>query len=270
VAQLQGANLVDANLEDADLRSAKCGGAHFVGANLVGADLTGADLRGATLKFANLRAAKVDGAKVEDADLTGVKLTPEQKAAFHRFDQAIIRQKLASESEKKRLATEEAHDDLFREEDCYKILDVLPDASLEAIGKAYRQRIKEYHPDKVNLLGEKLKIVARREFERIQHAYRSLTRHRSKPAAQMGTSPGLDPQLSKKLSSEFTIEDYQRILEADPENESAYYNLGIRYFEKGLINLAIEAYKKALALNPRNADAQHNLKLAELARSLER
>ena len=81
---------------------------------------------------------------------------------------------------KSRLKVEESHDDLFAEEDCYKILDISNDASLEEIEKAYRRKAKEYHPDRVHNLGEKLRIVAQREFERIQHAYKSLSRQLSR------------------------------------------------------------------------------------------
>lgn len=269
VAKLQGANLVDADLTHADLRSAHCGGAYFVGADLSGANLTGADLRGANMKFCRLDGATVDGAKVEDADLTGIKLTKDQMQAFHKFDKAIINQKSATEATaKKKVAVEEDHEDLFRESDCYKILGVGPDATLPEIEKAYRQRMKEYHPDRVNSLGEKLKVVAQREFHRIQHAYRSLAHHRVKPAATVDAQTLQAAQLDHKDLKECSIEDFLKLIKIQPTNDLAYYNLGVKYFENGLIELAIQCYRQALSINPANRDAAHNLKLAELARTL--
>jgi len=269
VAKLQGANFVDADLTGADLSSAHCGGAYLVGANLAGANLSGADLRGANLKFANLEGATVDKTKVEDADLTGVKLTKDQIKAFHGFDQAIIRQKPAREATaRKKIAPEEDHEDLFLESDCYKILGVSPEASLDDIEKAYRRRIKEYHPDRVNTLGDKLKIVAQREFQRVQHAYRSLTHHRSKPPVAVSRDALAAARLDETKTREYTVEDYLNLVKVQPENDSAHYNLGIKYFQKGLIDLAIQSYRQAISLNPKNEDAAHNLKLAELAKAL--
>ncbi len=272
VTQMQGANMVDANLEGADLRSAHCGGAYLVGANLAGANLTGTDLRGANMKFAVLKGAIVDGAKVEDADLSGVNLSEEQIKALHGFSHAIIRQKPAPEAaakeKKARMVVDEDHEDLFRESDCYKILGIPPDSTLEAIEKAYRQKIKEYHPDRVNSLGEKLKIVAQREFQRIQQAYKSLTKHKTKPATAVSAASIQAARIEHKNPKEFTIEDYLKLIKLEPMNDAAYYNLGVKYFEKGLVELAIQSYKQAIRINPRNQEAAHNLKVAELARTL--
>lgn len=273
VAQLQGANLVDATLERADLKSARCGGAYLVGANLSGADLSNADLRGANMKYATLTGAKLDAANVEDADLTGVKLDKQQTAAVRYLERAIIRHKPAAHAaaeEKKKLASGSYLDDLFVEEDCYKILGVSREASLEDLDHAYKQRIKEYHPDRVNHLGEKLKIVAEREFQRIQTAYKSLTLHRSKPVVRLHESTVSKAQIPQKPAKDYTIDDYLTIIKAQPTNDAAYYNLGIKYFENGLVDLAIQSYQKAIVLNPQNQAARHNLKLAELAKSLGR
>jgi hypothetical protein len=177
------------------MQSAKCGGAYFIGANLAGANLANADFRGATFKYVQFGGAKVEGAKVEDANFTGVKLTPEQTQSLHGWAQAIVDGKtVAQTAEEKRrasrIAPEESHDDLFHEEDCYKILGIASDAGIEDIQRAYRKRAMEYHPDRVDALGEKLRVVAQREFQRVQHAYKSLTRHRARPAAHLSPPKG--------------------------------------------------------------------------------
>lgn len=56
-------------------------------------------------------------------------------------------------------------------EECLAILGLGPIATSEEIKAAYRMRIKEYHPDKVAHLGEKLRTVATREAQRLNLAY---------------------------------------------------------------------------------------------------
>jgi uncharacterized membrane protein YkvA (DUF1232 family) len=56
----------------------------------------------------------------------------------------------------------------------YEILDVSSKASKEEIKSAYRKLAAQYHPDKVNHLGEELQQVANRKFREIQEAYEKL------------------------------------------------------------------------------------------------
>lgn len=58
--------------------------------------------------------------------------------------------------------------------DAYEILGVPRSASSEAIRAAYRERMKEYHPDKVAHLGEDLKKLALEKSQQIQRAYREV------------------------------------------------------------------------------------------------
>ncbi len=273
VANLTGANMVDTNLDYAKLRSAKLGGAYMVGASFIEANLEGADFRGACLKFANLTGASVKGANVEDADLTNAVFTEDMIPLFKRFERAIISNKHLSQvkagkaGRAKALLSEMDYEDLFPEEDCYRILGVDKSASLEQIQQTYKKRVKEYHPDLVAHLGKKLQVVARREFERIQLAYKSLSCHRSKPLMQI--SPDGTDKLEKKSLHQYTMEDYLKILPRYPNNDRLYYNLGIKYIEAGLVDSAIKAYEKALSINPHNLYARHNLKIAQLLKTLQ-
>ena len=52
---------------------------------------------------------------------------------------------------------------------------------------------------------------------------------------------------------------YRAALEADPEHETAAFNLGVALEDLGRIDDALKAYRDALALDPRNADAHYNL-----------
>ena len=56
-------------------------------------------------------------------------------------------------------------------EECFAILGLGPVATSEEIKRAYRQRMKEYHPDKVANLGEKPRSLAAIEAQRLNVAY---------------------------------------------------------------------------------------------------
>ena len=55
--------------------------------------------------------------------------------------------------------------------DPYQILEVSKNASPEEIKKAYKNALAQYHPDKVNHLGEDIKRVAQQKTQDIQWAY---------------------------------------------------------------------------------------------------
>lgn len=60
--------------------------------------------------------------------------------------------------------------------DPYAILGVSRGASADAVAQAYRERMKEYHPDRVAGLGAELQDLAHRKTLDIQRAYTELTR----------------------------------------------------------------------------------------------
>lgn len=62
------------------------------------------------------------------------------------------------------------NDDPIENEAWNDVLSVSPDASDEEIKTAYREKIKLYHPDLVSGLGDKLKIVAEQEAQKINAA----------------------------------------------------------------------------------------------------
>jgi tetratricopeptide (TPR) repeat protein len=268
VANLQGANLVDANLDFVNLRSAKLNGAYLMGASLIEANLEDATLCGANLRFSNLNGAKVTGADVEDANLCNLQLSDKMMRQFRNFDKALVSFTglMKKPAAQRRLSAEESYDELFTDQDCFKILGVTRSATIEEIDKAYRRKAKEYHPDRVSHLGEKLKVVAAREFERIQVAYNMLSRRKTKPMMDLEIEHGVE--LPRKNFKDYTIDDWLAVIQIAPDSDRAHYNLGIKYFESGLIEMAIQAYRKAIELNPYNSQAEHNLKIALLVQSL--
>ena len=56
-------------------------------------------------------------------------------------------------------------------DDCYKILEVSPDASDEEVKKAYRAAALKYHPDRVSHLGEDMRKKAEETFAKVNQAY---------------------------------------------------------------------------------------------------
>jgi DnaJ like chaperone protein len=58
--------------------------------------------------------------------------------------------------------------------DAYSVLGIPRSASSDAIKAAYRERMSEYHPDKVAHLGADLQKLAHAKSQEIQHAYREL------------------------------------------------------------------------------------------------
>ena len=59
-------------------------------------------------------------------------------------------------------------------DDCFSILGVSPSATPRKVKKAYRDKIKKYHPDRVAGLGEALRKVAEAEAGKINFAYERL------------------------------------------------------------------------------------------------
>jgi DnaJ like chaperone protein len=56
-------------------------------------------------------------------------------------------------------------------DDCYKILEVSPDASDDEVKKAYRVAAMKHHPDKVSHLGEDVRKKAEEKFAKVNEAY---------------------------------------------------------------------------------------------------
>ncbi len=53
----------------------------------------------------------------------------------------------------------------------YEVLNVPPNASIDAIRRAYRTIISQYHPDKVASLGTELRALAEQKSKEINNAY---------------------------------------------------------------------------------------------------
>ena len=56
----------------------------------------------------------------------------------------------------------------------HEVLGVDPGASREQIRRAYQEKIRQYHPDRVATLGPELREIAERRSKEINAAYREL------------------------------------------------------------------------------------------------
>ena len=61
----------------------------------------------------------------------------------------------------------------------FSVLGVKPDANSDELQQAYRQKMHEYHPDRVATLGEELQELANRKSKEINSAYQQIQQLRS-------------------------------------------------------------------------------------------
>ena len=62
--------------------------------------------------------------------------------------------------------------------DAYKILEVEANASIEEIRKAYKAKVKQYHPDLVQNLGREIQELANRKLLKINYAFNLILKQR--------------------------------------------------------------------------------------------
>jgi tetratricopeptide (TPR) repeat protein len=157
-------------------------------------------------------------------------------------------------------------DESIPEQDCYRILDLKQGATKEEVAKAYRKMVMQYHPDRVQHLGEKLRKVAEAEFHKVQKAHKAILS--GFEASNGGASaPSLRNAPSKPIK-EYSLHDLLELSKPNPNNDRVFYNLGQKYFEQGMIDRAVESYGRALKLNPKNELAAYGLKIARLSTTL--
>lgn len=66
----------------------------------------------------------------------------------------------------------------FNLDDAYKILMISHNAGIDEIKTAFKNRIKEYHPDRLENFGDDIKELARRKTQDINRAYELIKNER--------------------------------------------------------------------------------------------
>ena len=70
------------------------------------------------------------------------------------------------------------HNKVFNIDDAFSVLDLKKDDDVEIIKAKYKQKIKEYHPDRVANLGIELKQLAEQKTQEINMAYDMIKKFR--------------------------------------------------------------------------------------------
>ena len=83
----------------------------------------------------------------------------------------------AAEDPLRNTAEHEVPEDSFAS-DCFRVLNVSSQASVDEIRRAYKVLLSQYHPDKVATLGDELKALAEKKSKEITAAYREAMRIR--------------------------------------------------------------------------------------------
>ena len=66
-----------------------------------------------------------------------------------------------------------------RTDAAYKILEIEPSVTNEAVKKAYRKMAMKYHPDKISHLGEDFQKFANEKFKKVNEAYQNIKKERN-------------------------------------------------------------------------------------------
>ena len=67
----------------------------------------------------------------------------------------------------------------FTLNDAYRILEINSNSDIDSIKTAYKTKIKEYHPDKVQTMGKEIQEIANRKTKEINDAYNLIKKHRN-------------------------------------------------------------------------------------------
>ena len=82
----------------------------------------------------------------------------------------------SSNKQKQNNGKSESNEKSSADDAWYEILEVNENASMDEITNAYKKKIRQYHPDKVESLGSELKKLAEKKSKEINSAYNTAKR----------------------------------------------------------------------------------------------
>ncbi len=114
-----------------------------------------------------------------DSDLSRATKTINQDSnELKKLIEELNKQKKESNSKKeqtssnsKKQSETKANSGVMTLDAAYKVLELSKNSSIDDIKAAYKNKIKEYHPDKVNSLGKEIQELAQRKTQDINEAY---------------------------------------------------------------------------------------------------
>ena len=160
----------------------------------------------------------------------------------------------------------EAEPNLDSTEGCCRVLNLPTDPSMAEVVKAFRTKAKLFHPDKVRHLSERLQQLAADEFRRVQKAYEALTRRTTRPIEGIRWPVNVP---RRESVYDYTIADYIAMARVNPGDTSILYNLAWIQFEEGFYVEAVDNLNRVLELDPADADANYNLMIVRLYMELD-
>jgi DnaJ-domain-containing protein 1 len=119
--------------------------------------------------------------EIDDYEVTSHKNADDSNEDLKRIinelnSEKINNEKKADASNNSRKSKEEKK--VFTLDEAYLILDLKSDATVDEIKSSYKQKMKEYHPDRVANLGIELKQLAEQKTQEINRAYELLKKYR--------------------------------------------------------------------------------------------
>lgn len=83
-----------------------------------------------------------------------------------------------AESSHKQKERNTGHGDKLSPDQAFSILGVKMDSTNQEIKAAYKKKVMEYHPDRVQTLGEEIKELAARKIKQVNEAYKMIKEQR--------------------------------------------------------------------------------------------
>ena len=150
-------------------------------------------------------------------------------------------------------------------EGCFGILGVDPDSSADEVKKAYRELVREWHPDKLAHDSKQQKVAEERlkeinlAYSYVQTYFEASSAVRKRPAKSRPERP---PDGQTRTSAYKTYGGVDPNEDDEPDVESSYvratrlFSEGMELYKRGAFRESISPLVQSVCLQPNNFDAQ--------------